>query len=78
MNKQLRSQVIWIPILTLVLLSSHASAQVPQDMTFSGRDPYSLLDIAMASFSDGMTTPYEELRPIYARPPSISRPKPAR
>ncbi|MCZ6539719.1 MAG: tRNA (adenosine(37)-N6)-threonylcarbamoyltransferase complex dimerization subunit type 1 TsaB [Chloroflexi bacterium] len=39
------------------------------------RDPNSLLDIATARFEAGIITPYEELRPIYARPPSISRPK---
>jgi len=39
------------------------------------RDPNSLLDIATARFGAGVVTPYEELRPIYARPPSISQPK---
>jgi tRNA threonylcarbamoyl adenosine modification protein YeaZ len=42
------------------------------------RDPISILDIAVAKFGAGIVTPYEELRPIYARPPSISRPKPAK
>ncbi|MCH7983194.1 MAG: tRNA (adenosine(37)-N6)-threonylcarbamoyltransferase complex dimerization subunit type 1 TsaB [Chloroflexi bacterium] len=42
------------------------------------RDPNSLLDIATEKFGAGASTAYEELRPIYARPPSISRPKPAR
>jgi tRNA threonylcarbamoyl adenosine modification protein YeaZ len=42
------------------------------------RDPNSIIDIARASFGAGGTTPYEELRPIYARPPSISTPKPPR
>ena len=41
------------------------------------RDPNSLLEIATARFDAGVVTPYEELRPIYARPPSISQPKPA-
>jgi tRNA threonylcarbamoyl adenosine modification protein YeaZ len=40
------------------------------------RDPSSILDIAVNKFSAGISTPYEELRPIYARPPSISKPKP--
>lgn len=39
------------------------------------RDPNSLLDIATRLFEAGKSTPYEELRPIYARPPSISQPK---
>ena len=42
------------------------------------RDPNSFLDMATAKFGTGAATPYEELRPIYARPPSISRPNPAR
>ena len=42
------------------------------------RDPGSLLDIAHRKFSAGHSTPYEELRPIYARLPSISKPKPAK
>lgn len=41
------------------------------------RDPNSLLDMAITSFGAGVSTPYAELRPIYARPPSISQPKPA-
>ena len=41
------------------------------------RDPNSLLNIATEKFGAGVTTPYEELRPIYARPPSISQPRPA-
>jgi tRNA threonylcarbamoyl adenosine modification protein YeaZ len=45
---------------------------------FARRDPNALLDIAVAEFRKGTSTPYEELRPIYARPPSISRPKHAR
>ena len=40
------------------------------------RDPDVILDIAVNKFALGVTTPYEELRPIYARPPSISKPKP--
>ena len=40
------------------------------------RDPDFILDIAVEQFALGVTTPYEELRPIYARPPSISQPKP--
>jgi len=40
------------------------------------RDPNSILDIAIRKFESGLSTPYEELRPIYARPPSISKPKP--
>jgi tRNA threonylcarbamoyl adenosine modification protein YeaZ len=40
------------------------------------RDPNSILDIAIDRFQAGISTPYEELRPIYARPPSISKPKP--
>jgi tRNA threonylcarbamoyl adenosine modification protein YeaZ len=40
------------------------------------RDPDVILDIAVNKFALGLTTPYEELRPIYARPPSISKPKP--
>jgi tRNA threonylcarbamoyl adenosine modification protein YeaZ len=40
------------------------------------RDPDVILDIAVKKFELGVTTPYEELRPIYARPPSISKPKP--
>ena len=40
------------------------------------RDPNSIIDIALTSFESGLSTPYTELRPIYARPPSISTPKP--
>ena len=40
------------------------------------RDPYVILDIAIKQFALGVTTPYEELRPTYARAPSISKPKP--
>jgi tRNA threonylcarbamoyladenosine biosynthesis protein TsaB len=40
------------------------------------RDPGVILDIAIKQFALGVTTPYEELRPIYARSPSISKPKP--
>ena len=40
------------------------------------RDPDVIIDIAIKQFALGVTTPYEELRPIYARPPSISKPKP--
>jgi tRNA threonylcarbamoyl adenosine modification protein YeaZ len=42
------------------------------------RDPNSLIDIAVNAFGSGQSTPYEELRPIYARPPSISKPNPAK
>tara|TARA_B100000959_G_scaffold286680_1_gene366468 strand:+ start:5542 stop:6207 length:666 start_codon:yes stop_codon:yes gene_type:complete len=42
------------------------------------RNPNILIDIAIAKFNSGISTPYEELRPIYARPPSISKPKPAK
>ena len=42
------------------------------------RDASSILDIAVREFDAGNSTPYEELRPIYARPPSISKPKPAK
>lgn len=42
------------------------------------RDPNSLIDIALRSFEEGLVTPYSELRPIYARPPSISKPNPAK
>jgi tRNA threonylcarbamoyl adenosine modification protein YeaZ len=42
------------------------------------REPNSILDIAVAKFGAGTSTPYEMLRPIYARPPSISKPKPAK
>jgi len=42
------------------------------------RDPSSIIDIALAKFDSGLSTPYDELRPIYARPPSISTPKPAK
>ncbi len=51
-----------------------ALKQVPE----ATRDPNSLLDIAIAKFEAGISTPFEELRPIYARPPSISRPKSAK
>lgn len=40
------------------------------------RNPNSILDIAIRKLESGVSTPYEELRPIYARPPSISTPKP--
>lgn len=40
------------------------------------RDPDVILDIAVEQFTLCVMTPYEELRPIYARPPSISQPKP--
>ncbi|MEC9293968.1 MAG: tRNA (adenosine(37)-N6)-threonylcarbamoyltransferase complex dimerization subunit type 1 TsaB [Chloroflexota bacterium] len=42
------------------------------------RDPNSLIDIAQRLFGAGKATPYEQLRPIYARPPSISQPKRAK
>ena len=41
----------------------------------STRDPNSILDIASAFFESGKSSPYDQLRPIYARPPSISQPK---
>lgn len=40
------------------------------------RNPDDILDVAAEQFVHGRSTPYEELRPIYARPPSISKPKP--
>jgi tRNA threonylcarbamoyl adenosine modification protein YeaZ len=40
------------------------------------RNPDDILEIAAEQFAHGKSTPYEELRPIYARPPSISKPKP--
>jgi tRNA threonylcarbamoyl adenosine modification protein YeaZ len=40
------------------------------------RDPEAILSIASRLFGAGSSTPYEELRPIYARPPSISKPNP--
>ena len=42
------------------------------------RDPNSLIDIAQRMFDADKATPYEQLRPIYARPPSISQPKQAK
>jgi tRNA threonylcarbamoyl adenosine modification protein YeaZ len=42
------------------------------------RDPSSIIDIALDKFNLGLSTAYEELRPIYARAPSISTPKPAK
>ncbi len=39
------------------------------------RDPKSIIEIAAAKFNSGSSTPYEELRPVYARPPSITKPK---
>ncbi len=42
------------------------------------RDSNSILDMAIRKFESGLSTPYEELRPIYARPPSITKPKPAK
>lgn len=42
------------------------------------RDPNLILDIAFEGFQAGNSTPYEKLRPIYARPPSITKPKPAK
>ncbi len=39
------------------------------------RDPNWLIDIAQRMFEADKATPYEQLRPIYARPPSISQPK---
>jgi len=42
------------------------------------RDANSILDIAIRQFEAGESTLYEELRPIYARPPSISKPNPAK
>ena len=42
------------------------------------RDPNTVLDIAQEAFDAGLSTPYEELRPIYARPPSITKPKAAK
>jgi tRNA threonylcarbamoyl adenosine modification protein YeaZ len=42
------------------------------------RDPNSIIDIAHAKFESGLSTPYQELRPIYARPPSISTLKPSK
>jgi tRNA threonylcarbamoyladenosine biosynthesis protein TsaB len=40
------------------------------------RNPNSIIDMAIRKFESGVSTPYEELRPIYARPPSITKPKP--
>lgn len=42
------------------------------------RNPKSIIEIAAAKFNSGSSTPYEKLRPVYARPPSISKPKPAK
>ena len=42
------------------------------------RDPNWLIDIAQRMFQTGKATPYEQVRPIYARPPSISQPKQAK
>jgi len=42
------------------------------------RDPNWLIDIAQRMFEANKATPYEQLRPIYARPPSISQPKQAK
>lgn len=39
------------------------------------RSPSALLDIAAARFDSGDVTPLEKLRPIYARPPSITVPR---
>lgn len=42
------------------------------------RSPMSILKIAAERFASGDPTPPAELRPIYARPPSISVPRPPR
>ena len=42
------------------------------------RDPNWIIDIAQRKFESDKATPYEQLRPIYARPPSISQPKQAK
>jgi len=49
-----------------------------RDQTTPTRDPNSVLDIAQVKFDAGHSTPYKELRPIYARPPSITEPNPAK
>ena len=38
------------------------------------RSPATLVEIAESRFKDGKSTPTSELRPIYARPPSITAP----
>ena len=42
------------------------------------RKPASLLRLAVRQFESSGPTPPAELRPIYARPPSISKPNPAK
>tara|TARA_Y100001936_G_scaffold250388_1_gene303051 strand:+ start:1279 stop:1944 length:666 start_codon:yes stop_codon:yes gene_type:complete len=57
------------------LMVGHVDSKVFRGSDAPTRDPNSLLDIATRKFAAGESTAYESLRPIYARPPSISKPK---
>ena len=60
------------------LMTDHVEQSRFRGQATPTRDPISIIEIAQAKFDSGFSTPYEELRPIYARPPSISTPKPAK
>ncbi|MDA1279816.1 MAG: tRNA (adenosine(37)-N6)-threonylcarbamoyltransferase complex dimerization subunit type 1 TsaB [Chloroflexi bacterium] len=62
--------------LLVSMIDENRFAALPANPSTPRRDPGSILDIALKNFRDGVTTPYPQLRPIYARPPSISQPKP--
>ncbi len=60
------------------LMAGYSAPSQFRGSTAPTRDPNILLDLAIAKFDAGISTTYEELRPIYARPPSISKPNPAK
>jgi tRNA threonylcarbamoyladenosine biosynthesis protein TsaB len=60
------------------LMAGHVDQSRFRGQAAPTRDPNSIIDIALAKFDSGLSTSYEELRPIYARPPSITKPKPAK
>ena len=57
------------------LMAGHVNSSRFRGSEAPTRDPNSLLDIAVRKFASGESTAYEAIRPIYARPPSISKPK---
>jgi len=60
------------------LMAGHGAPSQFRGGAAPTRDPNTLLDLAIAKFGADISTPYQELRPIYARPPSISKPNPAK
>ncbi len=58
------------------LMVGHVNGENLRLTELPTRDPNSLLDISIRKFGNGEVTAYKSLRPIYARPPSISKPNP--